>query len=547
MSVVIAVVSGKGGVGKTTTVSNLGIYAARSGRRVAVIDVDPLSDIAELFDLPKSKIESIPDKVDPTLDIESYRLRVFEGLDLLFPRSTKGGKESGELFDFLEKHMQNSLEENYDLILLDMPAGSDERENRDFLKLAEKIVLVTNPDPAAHVAAGSYLSAAADILKELTVYLWHNRYRGVETASFRPNDVIGNYNRNMPEEEQLSAEDFTIRHAAFIPDDSSLDLLQGGVAVRLQLLRNLAVSLDALHEEILASIPLEIDLSPRFKLLLRLFLRNRSKGAESESQLKDFGSYLKNIMGIASQEREIRAEEGNFPESTPLFSPEQKQALKKYFIRCNDNRSRAQLIKARLLVARKLEREEHGASLFAANNGASQDPGGAVDRELSALLMFLEEEVDRIPAITNQSGLILFYFCLYKLLQSDSVKETLDAFVPKRKENGRQVRDRHRQIMRLVQKTQNYRKEYLSLIRKLLPLIMRQVEVMSRTFELKKLIFRKEGKPAKDVYAKLTSNFLHEAINSGLGVVVSFGHRPASRAFEEAAESLMLPEDRQPS
>ncbi len=63
MSVVIAVVSGKGGVGKTTTVSNLGIYAARSGRRVAVIDVDPLSDIAELFDLPKSKIESIPHKI----------------------------------------------------------------------------------------------------------------------------------------------------------------------------------------------------------------------------------------------------------------------------------------------------------------------------------------------------------------------------------------------------------------------------------------------------------------------------------------------------
>ncbi len=467
---------------------------------------------------------------------------MFEGLDLLFPRSKKGGNESGELLDFLEKHMQNSLKENYDLILLDMPAGSDERENIDFLTLAEKIVLVTNPDPAAHVAAGNYLSAAADRLKDLTIYLWHNRYRGVETASFRPNDVIGNYNRNMPEEEHLSAKDFSIRHAAFIPDDSSLDLLRGGVAVRLQLLRNLAVSLDALHEEILASIPLEIDLSPHFRMLLRLFLRNRGKGEESEAQLKDFGSYLKNIMGIASQEREIHAEEGAFTESTPLTTPEQEQALKNYFIRCNGNRSRTQLIKARRLVARKLELEERSASLFATDSGESQDPGSAVDRELSALLMFLEEEVERIPAIKNQSGLILFYFSLYKLLQSDSVKGTLDAFVPKRKENGRQVRDRHRQIMRLVQKTQNYRKEYLSLIRKLLPLIMRQIEVMSRTFELKKLIFRKEGRPAKDVYAKLTSNFLHEAINSGLGVVVSFGHRPASRAFEEAAENLIVAE-----
>ncbi|MFO7849534.1 MAG: ParA family protein, partial [Spirochaetia bacterium] len=46
MANTIAVASGKGGVGKTTTVTNLGIYAARKGMRVAIIDADPLSDIA---------------------------------------------------------------------------------------------------------------------------------------------------------------------------------------------------------------------------------------------------------------------------------------------------------------------------------------------------------------------------------------------------------------------------------------------------------------------------------------------------------------------
>ncbi|MFP4490337.1 MAG: AAA family ATPase [Spirochaetaceae bacterium] len=542
----IAVASGKGGVGKTVTVTNLGIYAARRGLRVAIIDADPLSDIAELFDIPESRIKKLPTVLDTSISVEEYTLELFENLDLLFPLSKINSGDTKTLLSILKEALKGNLKNAYDLIILDLAAGADEEENTAFLTLADRIVLVTNPEPSSHVAAGTYLSKAKKQLQDNTVYLWHNRYRGVTTASFRPGDVIGNFNRNVAEEDRLDPEDFTLHHIAFVPDDASLDLLKGGVAANLQLLRNLVSSLEALHDAILSSVPLDMEVSEHLRMLLRFFLRNREEKEESAELLEQFGMYLRTILGIAVDEHTIV--EGEHPgegpqidisEETPLFTPEQEKRLKEYFIRCSENRSRSQLLKSRLLLNKKLESLEQGRSLFGSSTHQAEDPGSAVDREISALLMFLEEEVHNLPEIKNHAALIMFYFSLYKLLQSNSVNNTLNEFVPHRKENGYTVRDRHTQILRLVQHSEDYRKGYLSLIRRLLPLVLRQVEVMSTTFDLKDIIFRSNGKPAKEAYAKLTSTFVHEVINSGLGVVVSFDHRPASLAFEKAAAKLL--------
>ncbi|MCK5199859.1 MAG: P-loop NTPase, partial [Spirochaetales bacterium] len=261
MAASIAIASGKGGVGKTTTASNLAIYYARKGIRVGLIDVDPLSDIAVIFDLPKSLFKDKEPILRKEKPLDSYTINILPDLDLLFPITKTGSMDSTLLYELLSKIYNQEIHENYDLLIYDMPAGLQEEENLNFLKLTDHLILVTNPDPVSHVAAGAYLKEALKNIGINEVYMWHNRYKGYSEINFDPTDVIGNYNRNMPKEDSLNPKEFNVIDTAFIPEDRSMDLLQGDPAVLVQLLRNIGNILDMVHAELLRSIPCKADVS----------------------------------------------------------------------------------------------------------------------------------------------------------------------------------------------------------------------------------------------------------------------------------------------
>jgi len=540
MPITIAIASGKGGVGKTTTATNLALFSARKQQKVALIDLDPLSDIAEILSIPYKKLDALPEKITAARPYSDYTIKVFSNLDLLFPASKLGQSAVIDLYTSLKETYLEQLQREYDLIVMDLPAGADETENLQYLRLADKIVIVTNPQPAAHIAAVTYLRYAREYTDSSKFFLWHNRYKTFHASHFNPTDLIGNYNRNMPVEEQVDPTHFQLSHCAYIPEDPSLDLLRGEPAVTLQLVRNLQSTIEAIYDMLLQSIPLKLAVSPYLTQLLHSFIRSLPANFDPETALKNFGT---NLHSILKQQFSETGEE--IEQSSQLFTPQQKHDLLQYLSDCQSNRTRRQLIKALALLEAKESVEEDKAGSFAATQSQAKDPGHSLDREISALLMFLEEEIRTFPALKNMSALLLFYFSMYKLFQSDKIVDTLTRFVPKKRDRqGQLVRDRYAQLSSIINHTDTYRKKYLALIKRLFPLVIRQIQVVSTTFELQNLLLQTQGSNgddplARDVYARLTSNFVHEAVNSGLGVLVSFQHRPASAAFQRAARSLL--------
>ena len=150
----IAIGSGKGGVGKSTTSVNLSIYYARSAYRTLLIDLDPLSDIKTIIDIENTLSNTEPEKI-------------FDSLDIFTPFANAGEKKSEEVYNGLKDNSYFDMQKDYDIIILDLPAGSDENENIAFLDFADMLVVVTNPEPAAHVAAGGYVNK---IIKERKKY-----------------------------------------------------------------------------------------------------------------------------------------------------------------------------------------------------------------------------------------------------------------------------------------------------------------------------------------------------------------------------------------
>lgn len=120
MAYTIAVLSQKGGTGKTTTVRTLTDVLRRSGVHTLAIDLDPQGNLSDYFDLPTDVEPTIADVLSGRSDaIEAIHEHIIPAnLSLAEAELMLGGKMGRELT--LRRALPQAGEE-YEVILIDCP------------------------------------------------------------------------------------------------------------------------------------------------------------------------------------------------------------------------------------------------------------------------------------------------------------------------------------------------------------------------------------------------------------------------------------------
>ncbi len=148
MSEVIVITSGKGGVGKTTTVANIGTGLAELGKSVVMVDTDiGLRNLDVVMGLENRIVYNLIDVVESNCRLKQALIadRRVEGLFLLPTAQTK---DKSAVTPEQMKKLTDQLQEQFDYILLDCPAGI-EQGFKNAIAGADRALVVTTPEVSA--------------------------------------------------------------------------------------------------------------------------------------------------------------------------------------------------------------------------------------------------------------------------------------------------------------------------------------------------------------------------------------------------------------
>lgn len=147
-SKVIVVTSGKGGVGKTTTVANVSSALARLGYTVAVMDLDiGLKKLDLLLGLENRVIYDIVQVIEGEIELKKALVKDkrFPCLHMLPAAQTRN---KGDITPEQVKDVCEQLKPDYDFIFIDCPAGI-EQGFQNAIQAANQAIVVTNPEISA--------------------------------------------------------------------------------------------------------------------------------------------------------------------------------------------------------------------------------------------------------------------------------------------------------------------------------------------------------------------------------------------------------------
>jgi len=145
LGIVIAVISGKGGVGKTTAVANLGLGVAMNGKKCAVVDFDiGQRNLDMILGLENRVVYDMVQVMDGEASIKQAMIKskVDENLHFL---AASQSKDKSVLSSEKVYKLVKELKDNYDYVILDSPAGIESGFEHT-IEFADAAIIVVNPE-----------------------------------------------------------------------------------------------------------------------------------------------------------------------------------------------------------------------------------------------------------------------------------------------------------------------------------------------------------------------------------------------------------------
>ena len=209
---VIAITSGKGGVGKTNLISNIAFMLAKSGKRVLLMDADlGLGNVDILLGLaPKYNISHV---LKGEKDLSDIIVNGPGGISII-PASSGIQKvtDLNEEEKLVLMEQFNSIDDEFDYFLIDTGAGISKNVTY-FCVASQNIIVVATPEPTS-------ITDAYALMKVLYKNYQEKKFNLIVNMANNQNDALQVYNTLTLVIDKYLGMEISLSYLGFIPVDN---------------------------------------------------------------------------------------------------------------------------------------------------------------------------------------------------------------------------------------------------------------------------------------------------------------------------------------